>query len=546
MQATICNHTYEEYLENVKAFHGHAAPGMVIGGFMVDLAQKNLPRDGLFDAICETRACLPDSIQLLTPCTIGNGWLKILDFGRFALTLYDKFNGQGVRVFVNQKKLKDWPEVNAWFFKLKSKQEQPLELLMDEIRRAGNSYCDFEAVQVAPGFLQNGRRKGFTVCASCNEAYPADHGPLCRACQGRSPYVRRDGEGPKPGFALRPLRSVPAEQAGGLHALHDMTEIIAGEKKGPAFQAGQRIEGGDLCRLQKMGRARVYVREANDQDGNWVHEDEAALAFARAMAGPGTVAARKAREGKAEVLAGADGLFVSDAGRLEAFNLAPGVLCACRNGFSVVKKGDKLAGARALPIYLHQGAFDQAMEILEEAPLFLVREMKKARVGILVTGTEVFRGLVQDRFAPIIRKKVEHYGCVVDSVHIVPDDRDRIRRAARAMKEAGAELLVTTAGLSVDPDDVTRQGLEDAGVTDLLYGAPILPGNMTLLARMEKTRVVGVPACALFHGRTSFDILLPRLLADVPITRQDLSAMGEGGLCLECPTCSFPQCSFGK
>ena len=178
--------------------------------------------------------------------------------------------------------------------------------------------------------------------------------------------------------------------------------------------------------------------------------------------------------------------------------------------------------------------------------MFEILPLRKAKIGILVTGTEVFRGLVQDRFIPIIRAKTKKYGCCVARAEIVPDEKEAIVAGVEKILNAGADLLVTTAGLSVDPDDVTRQGLIEAGAKDMLYGAPILPGAMTLLARIGAVPVIGVPACALFFKTTSFDLLLPRLLAGVPIGRAGLARMGHGAFCLECKTCSFPKCPFGK
>jgi len=178
--------------------------------------------------------------------------------------------------------------------------------------------------------------------------------------------------------------------------------------------------------------------------------------------------------------------------------------------------------------------------------VFRVSPLRRAKAGILVTGTEVFRGMVEDRFVPVIAAKVEALGSQVVESRIVPDDREAIARGVRELLDAGADLIVTTAGLSVDPDDVTRQGLVAAGVEDLLYGTPILPGAMTLLAKIGNVQVLGVPACALYFQRTSLDLLLPRLLAGVEISRRDLAGMGEGGLCLQCKSCTFPKCPFGK
>ena len=185
----ICSYTFEEYINLVKSFHGYVAPGVVIGGFMVDLAFKHLPKDGLFDAICETSACLPDAIQLLTPCTTGNGWLKVINLGRFALTLYEKYQGEGIRVFLDPTKIEAWSEIKSWFFELKPKKEQDSQLLIEQIREAGANICSIQQVKVAPHFIKIKRRGGFTICPLCKETYPVDDGEICRACQGEAPYM---------------------------------------------------------------------------------------------------------------------------------------------------------------------------------------------------------------------------------------------------------------------------------------------------------------------------------------------------------------------
>jgi formylmethanofuran dehydrogenase subunit E len=538
----ICSYTYEEYIDLVKSFHGSTAPGILIGGFMVDLARSQLPEEGLYDALCETRACLPDAIQLLTPCTVGNGWLKVINLGRYALSLYEKYSGEGVRVYVDPEKLKEWPKIYNWFFKLTPKKDQDLDLLLRDIREAGSSYYGIQKVKLKPSFIKIVRRRGFAVCPMCGESYPLDDGGICRACQGEIPYIEaetREEEGPI-------LKSVPVDQAIGERVLHDMTQIIPGEKKGPAFKRDQELSAGDICRLQTMGRQNIYVQDTDMPQSQWVHEDQAALAFAKAMAGEGVIHTETPSEGKAELIAERDGLMILDDRRLEMFNLVPGVMCASRHGFSLVDKGFKLAGTRAIPLYLPRRDFERAMTILSEGPLFKVLPLRLARVGILVTGTEVFQGLIKDKFIPTISHKIERFGSQVVSSLIVPDDRDRIRAGIEKLLADGADLIVTTAGLSVDPDDVTRQGLRDAGVEDMLYGMPILPGAMTLLARKGNVPVIGVPACALYYKTTSFDILLPRLLAGVTISRHDLAKIGNGGLCLDCKTCTFPKCPFCK
>jgi formylmethanofuran dehydrogenase subunit E len=294
-----------------------------------------------------------------------------------------------------------------------------------------------------------------------------------------------------------------------------------------------------------MGRQRIYVEEGEVSDAEWIHEDQAALAFAQAMAGEGVRFLEPPREGKINFVADRSGLFVVDTDCLEQFNTIPGVMCASRRNYTPVNGGRNLAGTRAIPLFLPRAIFMKAMNVLGRGPLLRVLPLRKARVGILVTGSEIFQGLIDDKFIPIIGAKVETFNCRVVKAIIVPDDREAIRDGVQELIRCGTNLLVTTAGLSVDPDDVTRQGLMDAGATDMLYGAPVLPGAMTLLARIGTVQVLGVPACALYFKTTSFDLLFPRLLAGLEITRRELAKMGHGSFCLECKACTFPKCPFG-
>ena len=187
----IAGYSFEEYKEMVRQFHGSEAPGLLIGGFMVALALKHLPANTLYDAICETRTCLPDAIQLLTPCTVGNGWLKIVPFGRYALTLYNKTNGdhEGVRTFLDPRKVIDWPEIYAWFFKLKNSKEQPRHGLTELIQEAGSDILGMQSVKIAAQFSVKKHNGTIAVCPQCNEAYPLRDGEICLACQGNEVYL---------------------------------------------------------------------------------------------------------------------------------------------------------------------------------------------------------------------------------------------------------------------------------------------------------------------------------------------------------------------
>jgi len=539
-------HSFDEFVSVVKSFHGYAAPGVLIGGMMVELALRHLPEGELFDSICETPKCLPDAIQLLTPSTAGNGWMKILNLGRYALSMYEKFEGVGIRVFVDPVKLEPWSEIQKWFFKLVPKEEQDSDLLRGQIRDAAFDIYSLHPVTIRPNLLIKKSRGKMTTCCVCGEAYPAEDGGICRACQGESPYLETDRIQDQDGATSFTFKQAPLEGALGRRVLHDMTLIIPGESKGAAFKRGQEITAGDLCRLQQMGRRHLYLEDDNSPGPDWIHEDEAALAFGRAMSGDGVAFTDQPSEGKVNFTATRNGLFTVDEKRLEAFNLVPGVMCAARQNFSVVNEEAPLAGSRAIPLFLPRNDLTKALAVLEAQPLFQVLPLRQAAVGILVTGTEVFQGLIKDKFAPIITEKVERLGCRVVRPLIVPDEKDPICQAVRSLIDDGVDLLVTTAGLSVDPDDITRQALVEAGAADMLYGAPILPGAMTLLARIGSVQVIGVPACALYFKTTSLDLLLPRMLAGVDITRLDLAKMGSGAFCLGCKTCTFPKCPFGK
>lgn len=540
-------YTFEEFKRLAANFHGYAAPGVLIGGFMMEKAKAALPQGTLFEAVVETPKCLPDAVQLLSVCSTGNQRLKIHNLGRYALSLFDKYTGEGWRVSLDTEKMKAYPELYQWFFKLKPKKEQDSQKLEDEIREAGDSICALEPVRVKPRFIGVRKMGSFVPCPICGEGYPAQDGPVCRGCQGEAPYQTLAVDVCPAG---QPAKVVPVEEAVGKIAAHDMTRIEPGQFKGPEFRAGNRIEAGDVCRLQRMGRFNVAVIDGEDVQSGMIHENAAAEAFALVMAGDGIEYSLPPKEGKIEFRAARDGLLVVDSELLRQFNLAPQVMAACRHDGTVVKKGSPIAGCRAIPLYLPEADFKLALKILGNGPLFSVLPQRMPKAGILVTGTEVFNGLIEDKFIPIITSKILAAGGEVLKSIIVPDDRSMMLAALAEMREAGIDLLVTTGGLSVDPDDVTRQALLDAGLYDMVYGMPVLPGAMSMVGKLPgkngEIQVAGVPACGLYYKTTFFDLVLPRLLAGQNFTRQDAAKMGEGGFCLSCKVCSWPKCAFGK
>ena len=542
----IGKYTFNEFKELARSFHGYPAPGLLIGGFMVAAVKKKIPEGTLFEALVETPKCLPDAVQLLTLCSTGNSWMRVTNLGRYAVSLYDKFSFDGWRVAIDLEKLENFPKIKAWFLKETPKQEQDTDTLFAEIEKAGDQYLSITPVHIRPQYQKKKSSRSIVACPVCKEAYPKNDGAICRGCQGESPY-QSDIQSSEFQASSPSLTSVAVENAVGEKALHDMTRIVPGKSKGPEFSAGQKIEGGDLCRLQQMGRSSVYVEGKTDVDTTkWVHENDAVTTFAPGIAGFDVYYNTPPKEGKIDFYAAINGLLTIDEKRLQSFNLVPNVMCTSRQNNILVDKNRPFAGCRAIPLYLSRDHFNQAVACLKKGPLFNIIPLKPARVGILITGTEIFSGLIEDKFDPIIRSKVEKLNCSVAHSVIVSDDADQIADNIIAMMDMGIDLIVTTAGLSVDPDDQTRKGLIQAGLENALYGAPILPGAMTLIGKIGSATVIGVPACALFYKTTSFDLLLPRILAGQKITRMDLAKMAVGGFCLNCNTCTFPKCPFGK
>ena len=339
-------------------------------------------------------------------------------------------------------------------------------------------------------------------------------------------------------------KKIRVEDAVGTTLAHDITEIKPGEFKGPSFRKGHTVEQGDLCHLMRLGKRHLYILDLNEDR---IHEDQAVLEMAKALAGPGVTFGGNPREGKLELRASYDGLFKVQVDPLVEFNLMPDVMCATIHNHTPVTKGQNLAGTRAIPLVIERKALDRALEIPRQSyPLLSVKSFQRMKAGLIITGSEVYDGLIEDRFEAIVEKKLTAYGSELVKTIILPDDQERISTAVGDFLKQGLDMIVTTGGMSVDPDDVTRHSIHMAGVDEIYYGSGVLPGAMFQLAYCGKTPIVGIPACALFHEATIFDLILPRLLAGERPGNADLARLAHGGLCLNCPTCRFPACSFGK
>lgn len=340
------------------------------------------------------------------------------------------------------------------------------------------------------------------------------------------------------------MYKIPLEKAVGISLAHDITEIRPGEFKGPAFKKGHRVCDDDLCRLQKLGKNHLYLIDLEEDE---IHENQAASMLAGALAGAGIQWENDPSEGKITLIAAHDGLLVIDTAALAAVNMIDDVMCATLHNHILVKEGETVAATRAIPLVMKRAGIERAAAIASGCGGVLsVRTLKNARAGIVITGNEVFCGLIKDRFAPILREKLSNLGATTEHIAYAPDDAAEICRLIREFLDNGCDLILTSGGMSVDPDDVTRTGIQMAGADEIHYGASALPGAMFLVAYIGAVPLLGIPACALHHRATVLDLVLPRILAGEHVGKTELALLGQGGLCRNCAQCIFPNCSFGK
>ena len=339
-------------------------------------------------------------------------------------------------------------------------------------------------------------------------------------------------------------KTVKIEDAIGLVLGHDVTEIRKEEFKGRAFKKGHRIESADICHFQRLGKEHIFVLEI---DENHLHENDAAMALAKAFCGAGVGFQGEPKEGKLNLVAQRNGLLKVAVDALTDINLLGDVMCASRHSNTLVKAGDAVAGTRAIPLTIAKAVVNEAVRIAESHEgLFEVKALRRARTGLVITGNEVFTRLIEDRFEEVLRTKIDRIGSKVIGVAFAPDNASLIASDIQRLITQGADLILTTGGMSVDPDDVTRDGIRKAGGSAEFYGAPVLPGAMFMMADIDGVPILGIPACGLYHQTTILDLVLPRILAGERLNRKDIAQMGHGGLCLNCSECRFPHCPFGK
>jgi molybdenum cofactor synthesis domain-containing protein len=322
------------------------------------------------------------------------------------------------------------------------------------------------------------------------------------------------------------LKVIPVEEAVGLPLAHDITEIVPGKHKGPAFRRGHVIRPEDISKLLDVGKAHIYVMQL---EKNELHEEDAAKRLAKAAAGP-NIRLTDPVEGKVSLIAEVAGLLKIDEARLIEFNALGDLMLATLAGDRYVKKGEVIAGTRTIPVVVKEELVKKAEAICKDKPIVTIVPIPSRRVHLIITGSEVYTGRIKDGFEPVVRRKLADMGTDLENAKLAPDDPDVIARDIKEAHQAGADLILVSGGMSVDPDDLTPEGIRRSGAAVECHGFPVLPGSMFLMAYLDQTPVLGLSGCVMHDSFTAFDVLLPRLLAGERISRSDIVSMGHGGL----------------
>jgi molybdenum cofactor synthesis domain-containing protein len=344
------------------------------------------------------------------------------------------------------------------------------------------------------------------------------------------------------------MKLIKTTEAAGHVLCHDITQIIPGVKKGPVFKKGHIRTEEDIPVLLSVGKENLYIWEK--QEG-MLHEDEAAMILKDiCMKDSRTMHATDPSEGKVTIYADTAGVLKINRDRLDAVNAMGEMMIATIHGNFPVKSGDKIAGTRIIPLVIEEEKMMAAKEAAGDEPLISILPFRPVKAGIITTGSEVASGRIKDAFGPVLTEKLVEYDVEIMGQRILPDDCTGITSAINEFAAKGADMVLVSGGMSVDPDDRTPKAIKDTGADIVTYGAPVLPGAMFMLAYLhydgKEIPVMGLPGCVMYARRTVFDLVLPRLLAGEHLTRDDISTYGEGGLCLGCKTCHFPNCGFGK
>ena len=337
------------------------------------------------------------------------------------------------------------------------------------------------------------------------------------------------------------MKKIPVEQAVGMTLCHDITKMVDGFK-GAAFRRGHVIREEDIEELLNIGKKTVFVWEENAGE---IHEEDCALRMA-AMAPVQGAHYTAPSEGKVLLMADTRGMLRVDTELLREINSIGDITISTLPDHYPVESGARLASMRIVPLVTKEEQIIAAERLCAQRKLLDLRPYAHKKIGVIITGSEVYSGRIKDKFEPVVRRKMESYPAEILGVTICDDDLDMIINSAKAYLAKGADFLIFTGGMSVDPDDLTPTAIRRLGAQVVSHGVPSQPGNMTLVAYLGDVAILGVPGAAISLPTTIFDVLLPQIFAGDKLTKDDLIRLGDGGLCQMCKACHFPNCTFGR
>lgn len=337
------------------------------------------------------------------------------------------------------------------------------------------------------------------------------------------------------------MKKIAVEQAVGMTLCHDITKMVNGFK-GAAFKRGHVIREEDVEELLNIGKKTVFIWEENAGE---LHEEDCARRLA-AMAPVEGAHYTAPSEGKVLLMADMRGMLRLNTELLQKINSIGDITISTLPDHYPVEVGARLASMRIVPLVTKEAQIIEAEKLCENEMLLDLRPYQHKKIGVIITGSEVYSGRIKDKFEPVVRRKMEHYPSEILGVTICDDDLDMIVNAAKTYLDQGADFLIFTGGMSVDPDDLTPTAIRKLGADIVSHGVPSQPGNMTLVAYLNDVAVLGVPGAAISLPTTIFDVLLPQIFAGDKLTKADLVNLGDGGLCQMCKACHFPNCTFGR
>lgn len=338
------------------------------------------------------------------------------------------------------------------------------------------------------------------------------------------------------------IKKVKVEDAVGMVLAHDMTKVIPDKFKGAAFKKGYIVLEEDIEELKSMGKNHIFILEIND---DFIHENEASLRIAQAASNDFTLVGPA--EGKVNFIANSTGLLKVDVNRLQEVNEIEDIVLATLKNDTLVEKGRMVASAKLIPLITKKEKIEEVERILaSQSPVISFKAVKSYKVGIVITGTEVYEGIIKDKFEPVLRNKAKDFGCSVLGVKFAKDDFEMIKGCIDELIEDGAEIIITSGGMSVDPDDITPNAIKSVADEVITYGSPVIPGAMFMVAYKGDIPMLGLPACGMFFKITVLDIVFKKIIAGERLSKKYMASLAHGGLCDRCEVCHYPVCTFGS